>query len=156
MMNAIIEKFTGDKNIALIGVSTNKQKFGNTLLHELTRKGYTVFPVHPTLAEVEGIKCFSDIKTLPDQVTNLIIVVNPTATEQIVSQLKGSSIQRVWMHRGAGKESGSVVAIEACKAIGIEVVYGFCPMMFFSPLGVHSLHFWLRKKFGKIPVEFNK
>ncbi len=153
-MSAIIEKFVGDKNIALIGVSTNKQKFGNFLLHELTQRGYTVFPVHPTLAEVEGIKCYPDAKALPGYVTNLILVVNPLATEQIIPQLKDSPIQRVWMHRGVGRGSASAVAIEACRKNGLEVVYGFCPMMFFSPSGMHRFHFWMRKKFGKVPAEF--
>lgn len=155
-MNAVIEKFVSDKNIALIGVSTDKQKFGNALLAELTKKGYNVFPVHPTLAEIDGIKCYSDVKTLPDYVTNLVLVVKPQVSEQIIYQLKDSPIQRVWMHRGAGKGSASAAAIEACKEIGIEVVYGFCPMMFFSPSGLHSFHFWLRKKFGKVPVEYLK
>ena len=153
-MNTTIERFVGDKNIALIGVSLDKQKFGNYLLHELTQKGYTVFPVHPNITEVEGIKCFSDVKSLPGFVTNLILVVNPAVTLQLVSQLNDSLIQRVWMHRGVGKGAASVVAIEACRSIGIEVVHGFCPMMFFSPSGVHRVHFWLRRKFGKVPAEF--
>jgi hypothetical protein len=153
-MNTTIEKFVSDKNVALIGVSLDKNKFGNYLLHELTKNGYTVFPVHPTMTEIEGITCFPDVKTLPDYVSNLILVVNPVVTEQLVSQLNDSLIQRVWMHRGVGKGSASMGAIGAFKAIGIEVVHGFCPMMFFSPSGVHRLHFWLRKNFGKVPVEF--
>ena len=155
-MNAIIEKFVNDKNIALIGVSTAKQKFGNYLLTELTKKGYGIFPVHPTLKEVNGMKCYGDIFELPDHVTNLILVVQPTVTEQIVAQLKGSSIKRVWMHKGAGKGSASAAAIKTCNDMGIEVVYGFCPMMFFSRSGMHSIHFWLRKKFGEVPAEFAK
>jgi len=155
-MNHIIKKFVSDKNIALIGVSKDKQKFGNALLTELTKKGYFVFPVHPTLEEVNGIKCYSGIETLPDHVSNLILVVKPEITGQIIPQLKDSSIQRVWMHRGAGKGSASAPAVEACKEIGIEVVYGFCPMMFLAPSGIHSFHFWLREKFGKVPAEFSK
>lgn len=155
-MNDIIEKFVSDKNIALIGVSMDKKKFGNAIMTELTKKGYSVFPVHPTLTKVNGIKCYPGIKTLPDHVTNLILIVKPEITEQIVSQLKDSSIQRVWMHRGAGKGSASAAAIEACNENGIEAVYGFCPMMFFSPSGIHSFHFWLRKKFGKVPAEYIK
>jgi len=153
-MNSIIEKFVGDKNVALIGVSVDKQKFGNAILQELTKKGYTVFPVHPTLSEVDGIKCFPDVKLLPDNVTNLILVVNPKVTVQIIPQLNDSPIRRVWMHKGIGAGSGSLAAIEACKEHRIEVVYGFCPMMFFSGSGIHGFHFWLRKKFGKVPAEF--
>jgi len=155
-MNTIIDRFVNDKNVALIGVSTDKHKFGNAILNELTKKGYTVFPVHPTFGEIQGIKCYPDIKTLPVHVTNLILVVNPVVTQQIVSQLNGTPIRRVWMHKGAGKGSGSAVAVETCKEAGIEVVHGFCPMMFFSPSGIHSIHFWLRKKFGTIPAGFIK
>ena len=154
MMNTIIEKFVSDKNIALIGVSTDKQKFGNALLTELKKKGYTVFPVHPFLAEVNGLQCYPEVKSLPDYVTNLILVVKPEVTEQIIPLLKDSSIQRVWMHKGAGKGSASAVAIEACEKIGVEVVHGFCPMMFLNPSGIHSFHFWLRKYFGKVPEGF--
>ena len=154
MMNTIIDSFVNDKNIALIGVSTDKKKFGNYLLGELTKKGYTVFPVHPSLDEIDGIKCYSDVKMLPGYVFNLLLVVNPLVTEQLVSQLKDSSIRRVWMHRGAGKGSGSAAAIETCKATGIEVVHGFCPMMFFSPTGFHRFHFWMRKNFGVVPSGF--
>ena len=156
MMNTIIDGFVSDKNIALIGVSADKTKFGNALLSELTKKGYTVFPVHPSLPEIEGIKCYTDVKLLPGHVTNLILVVKPAVTEHIIPQLKGSSILSVWMHKGAGQGSGSAAAIEACKEIGIEVVHGFCPMMFFSPSGIHRFHFWLRKKFGKVPAGFTK
>jgi len=153
-MNAIIESFVNDKNIALIGVSADKTKFGNAIFTELTKNGYTVYPVHPTLIEIDGIKCYPDVNMLPVQVVNLILVVSPDVTEQIVLQLKGTSIRRVWMHRGVGKGSGSIAAIESCKENGIEVVHGFCPMMFFSPSGIHRFHFWLRKKFGKVPVEY--
>jgi len=155
-MNTTIEKFVSDKNIALIGVSSDKKKFGNMLLLELTKKGYTVFPVHPSLGEIEGIKCIPDIRILPGHVTNLILVVKPEITEQIIYQLKDSPVKRVWMHKGAGAGSGSAAAIEACKINGIEAVHGFCPMMFFSPSGFHGFHLWLRKKFGKVPEGFVK
>ena len=155
-MNAIIGKFTEDKNVALIGISTDKMKFGNQLLRELVKKGYTVFPVHPVIKEVNGIVCYSDVKSLPGYVTNLILVVNPVVTEQIVSQLNDTSIKRVWLHKGSGSGSSSDVAIATCRKNGIEVVYGLCPMMFLSPSGMHSFHFWLRKKFGKLPEEFKK
>jgi predicted CoA-binding protein len=126
------------------------------LLHELTKKGYTIFPVHPSLVEIEGVRCFPDIKALPGHVTNLLLVVKPQTTAQIIHELKDSSIQRVWLHKGAGAGSGSEASLEACKGNGIEVVHGFCPMMFLSPSGIHSFHFWLRKKFGKVPAGFVK
>ena len=155
-MNPVIEKFKSDKNLALIGVSANKQKFGNTLLRELTKKGYTIYPVHPSLAEIDGIKCWPDLKSLPENVTNLLLVVRPESTVEIVAELKETHIRRVWMHRGAGKGSASPAAIEQCKTVGIEVVYGLCPMMFLATTGMHRFHYWLREKLGGVPEEFLK
>lgn len=155
-MNPVIEKFKSDKSLALIGVSANKQKFGNTLLRELTKKGYTIYPVHPSLAEIDGIKCWTNLNSLPEHVTNLLLVVKPEVTVEIVSKLNDTRIQRVWMHRGAGKGSASLAAIEQCKTAGIEVVYGLCPMMFLAATGMHRFHYWLREKLGGVPAEFLK
>jgi predicted CoA-binding protein len=153
-MKQTIQHFIEDKNLALIGVSTNSQKFGNILLKELQKKGYTIYPVHPNLNAVEGISCFASVNELPKQVQNLIIAVQSQVTEEIVKNLDPSRIKRVWMHRGAGKGSSSPQAIQECKNKGIEVVYGFCPMMFLVNTGVHTFHLWIRKSFSKLPVEY--
>jgi uncharacterized protein len=153
-MKNIIDQFVNDKNIALIGVSRDQTKFGNALLKELTKRGYIVYPVHPELKEVEGTRCYAAMEDLPDKVKNMILVVQPKVTEEIVSQINPQKIQRVWMHRGMGKGSASIKAIEECKRKGIEVVYDFCPMMFISQKGFHGFHFWMRKTFGKIPSDF--
>lgn len=153
-MKKIIDQFISDKNIALIGVSKDQRKFGNVLFKELTKKGYTVFPVHPELKEVEGIKCFTTLDELPDKVKNLLLVVKPKATEEIVSRINPEKIKRVWMHKGMGNGAVSIPAIDECKKKEIEVVFGFCPMMFISPSGFHGFHLWMRKTFGTLPSEF--
>lgn len=153
-MKKVIDRFVKDKNVALIGVSRNPQKFGNAVLKELSKKGYTVFPVHPEMKEAEGTKCFSSLDELPDNVNNLLLAVQPNVTEEIVSQIDAQKIHRIWMTKGVGKGSASEKAIMECKNKGIDVVYGFCPLMFFAPGGFHGFHLWMRKTFGKIPPEF--
>jgi predicted CoA-binding protein len=153
-MKQIIDQFIKDKNIALIGVSGDEKKFGNALMKELIKKGYSVYPVHPELKESGGIKCYPSLNDLPDQVHNLLLAVQPNVTEEIVSRINPRKIRRVWMQRSTGKGSASEKAILECRNKGIEVVYGFCPLMFFAPHGIHGLHFWMRKTFGKVPPEF--
>jgi uncharacterized protein len=150
----VIEQFINDKDIALIGVSKDQRKFGNTLFNELTKRGFHVYPVHPDLKYIEGEKCYPSLDDLPENVKNLLLVVQPKVTEEIVSQINPHKIQRVWMHKGMGSGSASLKAIEECKKKGIEVVHGFCPMMFVSQKGFHGFHFWMRKTFGKVPSEF--
>lgn len=153
-MLEIINRFVEDKNLALIGVSRKPQKFGNALVKELSKLGYTIYPVHPELEFVEGVKCYKSLDELPESVENVLLVVQPKATEEIVEGLNSNKIKRVWMHKGMGSGCSSIKAISTCKEKGIEVVYGFCPMMFLSHSGIHHFHLWMRKTFGKVPVEF--
>lgn len=153
-MKKIIDRFINDKNIAIIGVSKDERKWGNALVKELAKQGYSVFPVHPELKDAAGIRCYNALDDLPENVNNLLLAVQPKVTEEIVSRINPQKIKRVWMQRGAGKGSASESAIQECKEKGIEVVYGFCPLMFFSPGGIHGFHFWLRKTFGKLPPDF--
>ena len=52
-----INNFTSQKNIAVAGVSRKKQKFGNAIYKELTKRGYNVYPVNPNLDEYKGKTC---------------------------------------------------------------------------------------------------
>ena len=92
-------------------------------------------------------------KDLPAQVENLILAVPPELSEEIVEQAVGSRIKRVWMIRGMGKGAYSEKAHSTCSENQIEVVYGFCPLMFYGK-GMHNFHLWLRKNFGKLPGEY--
>jgi len=40
------ENFLSQKNITMIGVSYNPEKFGNTIYRSLKKKGYNVFPIN--------------------------------------------------------------------------------------------------------------
>jgi len=152
-MKKIIQEFLDSKKIAIVGVSENPSNFGRSLMNELTKKGYEVLPVNPKCENVAGIRCYQSVKELPADVESVILAVPPAITEEVVAQIPGTGIKRVWMHRGAGKGAYSETAREQCNKHGIGVVYGFCPMMFFGS-GMHNFHLWIRKSIGKVPREF--
>jgi predicted CoA-binding protein len=153
-MKTTIEHFIRNKEVALVGASQNQKKWGNMLFRELKKKGYTVYPVNLNATEIEGVKCYPTIGALPPEIRNAIIVLPPEITEQIVKECVQSGINRVWLHKGAGgKGASSKIAIEFCKANGIEVVYDLCPLMFFPPVGMHKVHFWLKRLVGRMPED---
>ncbi|MCK5135749.1 MAG: CoA-binding protein [Bacteroidales bacterium] len=153
MMKDTIQSFLDDKKVAIAGASNNKENFGKTLMTELIKLGYKVYPVNPRCEEIEGTTCIPTIKELPEEVHNLILVVPPRLTEEIIEQCVDTPIQRVWMHRGIGKGSASETALEICGSNNIEAVHGFCPLMFYGK-GFHRFHLWIRKTFGKVPAEY--
>lgn len=152
-MRQTIQSFLDNKKVAIAGASPKKDNFGLYLMKELAKLGNEVYPVNPRYEEVEGTKCISSIKDLPSDVENLILAVPPELSEELAGQLAGTGIRRVWMVKGMGKGAYSEKAHANCKENQIEVVYGFCPMMFYGG-GGHKFHHWLRKTFGKLPGEY--
>ena len=154
-MKSVIEQFIKDNHIAVAGASRKPEKFGNALVRMLKKKGYTVYPIHPIEKEIEGFACRPSVKDLPPEVKNVVCVVKPEVTEQIAMDCAEAGIRRIWMHQGDGGGGAySAAAHEFCKQNAIDVVYGFCPMMFFPPVGIHKLHFWFKKWGKKLPAEF--
>lgn len=152
-MKNTIQSFIDDKKLAIVGASPNKENFGRYLTAELLKLEYKPIPVNPKYDEVEGLQTISSVRELPPDIENVILAVPSILTDSIVDQCIGTQIKRIWMIRGMGKGTYTESAHKKCMEHNIEVVYGFCPMMFLGE-GMHKFHFWLRKRFGKIPAEF--
>jgi len=156
-MKEIINQFISDKQVAIAGVSRDPNKWGHALFKAIRKKGYTVYPINPAAGEIDGVKCYDSVQDLPDSVSNLIITTSPEKTLEIVKAAKNSGIRNIWMHQGAGGTgSQSQEAIDFCLGNGMGVVYGFCPMMFLPPVGIHKIHLWIKKISGKFPADFHK
>jgi uncharacterized protein len=153
-MKKTIQAFLNSNKIAIAGASPNKDNFGRSLMIELEKLGKEIIPVNPKYDQIEGKATLPSVRELQEDVESLILAVPPELTEEIVEQCIGSGIKRVWMVRGMGKGAYSAKAHEVCIANKMDVVYGFCPLMFFGE-GMHKFHFWLRKTVGKIPAEFH-
>lgn len=153
-MKQIIEDFLNDKKVAIVGASGKKDNFGRSLMAELSKLGYEVVPVNPLCDEVEGVPCVPSVRELPEGVKGVILAVPAALSEEVVEQCTGTPVKRVWMIKGMGRGAYSEKAHEICKSNNIDVVYGFCPMMFFGK-GMHQFHLWLRKTFSKLPPEFS-
>jgi predicted CoA-binding protein len=152
-MKKTIQSFLDSGKIAIAGASPNKDNFGRMLMTELEKLGKEVFIVNPKYDQIEGKPTLPSVAQLPVDVESLILAVPPELTEEIVDQCIGSGIKRVWMVRGMGKGAYSEKAYSTCSENKIEVVHGFCPMMFYGG-GGHKFHLWLRKTFGIVPGEY--
>ena len=152
-MKKIIQNFLDAEKIAIAGASPNKDNFGKSLMTELGKLGKIIYPVNPLHKEIDGRACIPTVNDLPGDVDSLIMAVPPELTEAIALQCTDSGIKRVWMVRGVGKGAYSEKAHKSFSENQIEVVYGFCPMMFYGK-GIHKFHLWLRKTVGTLPGEY--
>jgi predicted CoA-binding protein len=67
-------------------------------------------------------------------VEQIVIVVPPRLTEQVVREAADRGIERVWMQPGA--ESAS--AVEYCETHGINVVSGRCILRYMDELDLRE------------------
>lgn len=145
---AAVKDFLNQKTLAVVGVSRNGQKFGNTAYKELKAKGYRVIPINPQAEMIEGDPCYPSLGALPDPVDGVLIVVPPAETEKVVREAAAAGIPRVWMQQGAESQA----AIQFCEEQGVSAVHGECILMFAEPTAFgHRLHRWVWGLLGKLP-----
>ena len=77
------------KSIALIGASKRDSSVGAVLARNLVSGGFTgtVMPVNPKHREIEGIRTYPDVASLPTAPDLAVIATPPPAVPGIISEL---------------------------------------------------------------------
>lgn len=125
------EEFLRAHRIAVAGVSRNPQGHGaNTVLHGLRARGYDVVPVNQHADEVEGMTCYRSLADIPGQVDAVVVATRADQAEPLVRECERLGIRHVWLHRSFGGGSVSQAAVDYGRAHGMQVIPGWCPLMF--------------------------
>ncbi|HEX4951786.1 MAG TPA: CoA-binding protein [Thermoanaerobaculia bacterium] len=147
-----VAAFLGGRRFAVAGVSRDPQQAANAIYRKLRGAGYEVFPVNPKAAEVEGVKCFADLASVPGSLDGVVIATPPGVAAAVVRQAAEKGVPRVWLHRSFGTGSVSPEAVQEAAARGVECLEGGCPLMYSAPvdLGHRCMRWWLARK-GRVP-----
>jgi predicted CoA-binding protein len=143
-----VQEFYRSQPIAVVGVSRDPKKFGNTAYKSLKEQGYKVIPVNPNTDTIEGDKSYPDLKSIPEEVGGVLVIVPPKKSEQVVREAHEAGIKRVWLQQGAESQ----VAIKYCQDNGMTVVHNECIMMFADHSAwPHRAHGFVMSLMGKTP-----
>jgi predicted CoA-binding protein len=115
-----IQAFLQSGPFAVVGASTDREKYGNKVLRCYQQHGKEVFPINPRAPEVEGLKAYASLADLPKRVAAISVITPPAATEQVVRQAQAAGVRHVWMQPGAESDQ----AIQAAEALGMSVIAG--------------------------------
>ncbi len=144
----IIDEFMSLKTIAVVGVSRNKDKFGNLIFRELKKAGYKVLAINPQADMVEGDRCYAGLGALPEIPGGVIVVLPPAQTLAVVEETARLGIKYIWLQMGADSPEGE----KRCLELGLEVISGECIFMYIRPVkSIHWLHRFVRRLFGGMP-----
>jgi len=114
------------KSVAIIGASTDRAKFGNKAVRAFLQRGYTVFPVNPKEAMVEGLPAFKSISEIPKRPNLVSVYLPPPVLLKVLPDIAAKGCDELWLNPGT--ESDDVLAladklklnvIQACSIVGI-------------------------------------
>lgn len=94
----MLEKLFNPRAVAVLGASREEGKVGHSLLKNLIDHGYKggIYPINPKTDSIMGLKCYPDIKSLPDGVDMAVIIIPakgvPDAIEECGKKHIGAAI----------------------------------------------------------------
>ena len=106
------------KTVAVVGASSNRDKFGNKALRAFARQGYNVIPINPTEAEVEGHKAYASVLDVPGPIDMATIYVPTSAGVRVMDDLAKKGIPEVWLNPGADDRQ----VVEKATQLGLKTV----------------------------------
>ena len=106
------------KTVAIVGASSNRNKFGNKALRAFERRGYTVIPINPNETEVEGHKTFATVLDVPGAIDMATVYVPAAAGVTVMEMLAKKGVGEVWLNPGADDRA----VVERARALGLNIV----------------------------------
>ncbi len=116
------------KTIAIIGASTDRNKFGNKAVRAFVQQGYEVFPVNTKEAQVEGLTAYKSIHDVPVRPEMISVYLPPPLLLKTLPDIAARGCDELWLNPGT--ESDEVLAeaerlglnvIQACSIVGVGV-----------------------------------
>jgi predicted CoA-binding protein len=149
-----IADFLAQPRIAVAGLSNQRELPGNGIYRKLKAAGHQMVAILPEASAFDGDPAYPDLAAAPGGIGGLVIVTSPDLTAGLVRQAIAAGVPRVWMHESLihGGTSVSDEAVELCRASGVAMIAGACPMMYVEPVDVaHRCMCWLMRVTGGLP-----
>ena len=110
------------QQIAVVGLSPNKDRPSYKVAAALQGFGYRIIPVRPMTAEVLGEKAYPDLATVPGQIDLVDVFRAPEQVGEVVDACIARKLPAVWLQEGIVNEA----AAQRAQAAGLTVVMDRC------------------------------
>ena len=112
------------QNVAILGASQKTERYSYKALQMLTEHDHSVYPVHPTLKEIEGHKVFSSLGEITDKIDTLTVYVSPKWIKDTIPSIVELKPGRVILNPGTESEDlkaaltdAGIPFLEACTLV---------------------------------------
>lgn len=115
------------ETVAVLGASTNPDRYSNKAIRSLLAHGHEVIPIHPIHTAIEGLHGVKSMSDIARPIDTLTVYVGPDRGIALVKEIAALKPARVILNPGA--ESKQLV--DALHAEGLNVVEG-CTLVMLS------------------------
>ncbi|MDS0256867.1 CoA-binding protein [Thermoplasmatales archaeon AK] len=104
----MLDQLFHPKSVAVVGVSNDPTKIGYTVLQNLIRGSFEggIYPVNPNIKEIQGLKCFPSILSIPESPDIAVIAVSAVKSLDILRECTVKNVPFVILIPGGFSETG--------------------------------------------------
>lgn len=103
-----LKKFFSPGSIAIVGASKDIRTINGKPLYYLQRHGFAgdLYPVNPKYAEIAGLTCYPDLRSIPGDIDLALIVVNYKLVPAMIEQCAARKVPFVTIFSSGFAEAG--------------------------------------------------
>ena len=112
--------------VAVIGASNDRRKYGNKALRAFRAQGYTVVPINPHEAQIEGERAYPSVLDYPGPIDEATLYVQPEVGVAVMDDLAAKQVPMIWLNPG----------VDTAEVVSRARSLGLTPTVACSILGV--------------------
>jgi predicted CoA-binding protein len=105
-------------NVAVIGASRDREKFGNKAVRAYHAQGNRVFPVNLREKEIEGLPAFRSLGEITDPIDVVLVYVPPLVTLHLLPEIAKKRPGKLFLNPGSEDDA---VVLRASE-LGLEPI----------------------------------
>ena len=112
------------QRVVIVGASDNPERYSHRALLLLRKHGHEVVPVHPKLAEIEGVAVVADLSAITCPVDTVTMYVGAAISNGLTEKLIALKPRRVIFNPGAENtaladalQNAGIACEEACTLV---------------------------------------
>jgi len=155
----MLDKLFKPKSIAVIGASNKPYKIGKTVVDNLTISYHgKIYPINLNEKEINGLKCYKSILSVPGKVDIVVIVVPSKNVPRAVEECGNKGVKYCIVITGGFKEVGVEGAklerkiFETSKRYGMQLLGPNCFGLMNTSIGLNTTFSPIMPKEGNIAV----
>lgn len=137
-MPTLKEILRSARTIAVVGMSPTPSRTSYAIGRYLMESGFRVLPINPTCASVDGVPCYPNLASVPDEVAIDIVTIfrQPKYTAGVVREVLERAARTgekpaIWTQIGVSSQEAERLAREA----GFPYVANRCIMVEHTRMG---------------------